>query len=58
MKYSKTPLMRGLAAVALGAVVALGLWGAAAPASADAPDVPVAEFTAPLCEGTDRKSVV
>lgn len=52
MKFSRTPLTRGVAAVALGAVVALGLWAVAAPASADVPSEPAAEFTAPLCEGT------
>lgn len=33
------------------AVVTFGIWGVAAPASADVPSAPVGEFVAPLCEG-------
>lgn len=51
MERSTTPARRYMAAVAAAVLVTMGLWGIAAPAHADAPPEPAAEFVAPLCVG-------
>lgn len=52
MTHKRAPFRRLIATLATVALSTAGLWGVAAPAGADEPPEPVAEFSAQECEGT------